>query len=111
MHVVIYRWRVKSDKEAVFLEGWAELTEAIYRTRGSLGSRLHRAADGTWVAVAQWPSEEVLRRSRELGPADEAAWKKMAEGSEEFLGEEHLEVVVDRLREAPFEDEARPREG
>ena len=102
MHIVIYRWKLKPEGVETFREGWRQMTESIYRTRGSLGSRLHRAADGTWVAIAQWPDEETWRRARELGSANEEAAQMMRDGADEFLSEEHLDVVDDLLRGATF---------
>ena len=97
MFIVIYRWRLKDGHEDTFLQGWHEMTESIYRLRGSLGSRLHQSNDGTWVAYAQWPDEETWRKAREAGTANEPASQKMREGSAEFLSEEHLRVVDDLL--------------
>lgn len=109
MFVVIYRWRLKPGGEAVFREGWREMTESIYRARGSLGSRLHRAEDGTWLAYAQWPSEEAWRAAREAGTADEGAARKMREGSEALISEERLHVADDLFK--PAADEARGPRG
>lgn len=106
--IVIYRWKLKPGGEAVFREGWREMTESIYRTRGSLGSRLHRAEDGTWVAYAQWPSEEAWRRSREVGSANEAAARKMREGAEALLSEERLHVTDDLIKPAPYDSGGPP---
>ena len=97
MLIVIYRWKLTEGREEVFRQGWYEMTESIYRTRGSMGSRLHRAEDGTWVAYAQWPDEETWRKAREAGTANEAAARKMREGSAALLSEEHLYVTDDLL--------------
>ena len=103
MLIVIYRWRLKEGYEDVFRQGWCEMSESIYRTRGSLGSRLHRAEDGTWVAYAQWPDEKTWREAREAGSANEAASQKMRDGSMELLSEERLYLVDDLLRAAPHD--------
>ena len=102
MFIVIYRWRLKEGLEATFREGWREMTESIYRTRGSVGSRLHKAEDGTWMAYAQWPDEETWLRAREAGTANEEASRKMREGSERLLSEERLQVTDDMLRAEPY---------
>jgi quinol monooxygenase YgiN len=54
---VVYQWKVKPGKENMFRQTWREITEAIFAQHGSLGSRLHRAEDGSFVAYAQWPDE------------------------------------------------------
>jgi heme-degrading monooxygenase HmoA len=104
--IVIYRWRLKEGHEDTFRQGWHEMTESIYRTRGSLGSRLHRAEDGTWMAYAQWPDEETWRKAREAGTANETAARKMREGSAEFLSEEHFQVADDLLCRSPHNGQA-----
>ncbi len=58
MFVALYEFKVKSGFEKQFETNWHTVTESIYKTRGSLGSRLHKASDNTYVAYAQWPSEE-----------------------------------------------------
>ena len=102
MVIVLYRWKLKPGGEAIFREGWREMTESIYRTRGSLGSRLHRAEDGTWLAYAQWPSEETWRKSQKSGPANEAAGRKMSEGAT-WLSTERLTVVDDLIKPMAYE--------
>jgi heme-degrading monooxygenase HmoA len=99
--IVIYRWRLKEGLEDLFRQGWREMTESIYLMRGSLGSRLHRAEDGTWVAYAQWPDEATWQRAREAGTANKAAAQKMLEGSAGLLSEERLHVMDDLLRTEP----------
>jgi quinol monooxygenase YgiN len=55
MFCVVYQWKVKAGKEGQFRQSWREITEAIFRQNGSLGSRLHKSDCGSWVAYAQWP--------------------------------------------------------
>ena len=99
MFVVVYRWKLKAGAEAGFQEAWAKMTEAIYAARGSLGSRLHRAEDGSYVATAQWPSRAAWEASRALGSANPELGAKMAAAIEASLGEDHLEVIDDRFRQ------------
>jgi len=58
MFCVIYQWKVKPAQENEFRDTWRIITEAIFQQHGSLGSRLHRSDDGTWLAYAQWPDRE-----------------------------------------------------
>jgi len=97
MFVVVYRWKVKPGGEDQFREGWREMTQSIYETFGSRGSRLHRAEDGTWVAYAQWPDRATRERALAAPTANEAAGRKM-QANAEFLAEECLEVADDLLR-------------
>ncbi len=67
MFAVIYRWRVIAGREAQFEAGWAAGTEAIKQEFGGLGSRLHAAGDGIYIAYAQWPDRETWERATEAG--------------------------------------------
>ena len=94
---VIYRFKVCPEKEETFRNGWSRMTEAIRDTRGGLGSRLHLAADGIWVAYAQWADKSAWERSREMEPADIEAAQMMAESIEESLPPMLLEPIIDLL--------------
>ncbi|MDQ6780455.1 MAG: antibiotic biosynthesis monooxygenase [Candidatus Eremiobacteraeota bacterium] len=56
MFTVIYRWRVKPGADAEFLRLWHVRTEKIRGQGVSFGSRLHQEEDGTYCAIALWPS-------------------------------------------------------
>jgi heme-degrading monooxygenase HmoA len=98
--VVIYRWRVAVDQEASFVAAWRRLTALIAERRGGLGSRLHRASDGTFVAYAQWPSEEAWREAGERNKTealDEAAVATMRAAILERFDEIRLTPLADLL--------------
>ncbi|AGH50465.1 MULTISPECIES: antibiotic biosynthesis monooxygenase family protein [Sphingomonas] len=63
MFVAVYWWRVHPGKEDQFRAAWRRGTELITRIYGSLGSRLHRAADGRFVGIAEWPDEETWQHA------------------------------------------------
>jgi heme-degrading monooxygenase HmoA len=96
---VIYRWRVAPDQESAFIEAWRKVTELVRTHRGGLGSRLHRASDGAFVAYAQWPSEAAWRAAGEKGPVDEAASAVavMRSAIVERFEEVRLDLVADML--------------
>jgi hypothetical protein len=75
MFAVIYRWQVVPGLEAQFEEGWRRGTERISQEFGGWGSRLHKAADGVYVAYAQWPDEATWKRALEtrMQHSDDAA--------------------------------------
>lgn len=73
------------------------MTEAIRDKRCGLWSRLHLAADGIWVAYAQWADQSAWERSREMEPADKRAAQIMAESIEESLPPMLLEPIIDLL--------------
>ncbi len=94
---VIYRWRLRKGLEEQFQQSWATITELFLAERGALGSRLHHADDGTWVAYAQWPSREAWEASRKLGPADPSSSGLMAEAIAESFEPILLAPVQDYL--------------
>ena len=73
MFVVIYRWKIKPGMEEQFRTAWGKATCAIAMRYGALGSRLHRADDGTWLAYAQWPDRAQWEAMRAGPPADAEA--------------------------------------
>ncbi len=58
MFVAIYRWTLKAGTEDQYLNDWAEVTRAGISEGLSLGSTLGRAMDGSFVAIARWPSKQ-----------------------------------------------------
>lgn len=71
MFTVIYRWRIKPDMEAAFRRTWHIRTEKIHALRGSYGSRLHQDQDGTYCAIALWPSRQAWEATEPPLPDDE----------------------------------------
>ena len=94
--IVLYRWRLHAGAEDAFVQGWSCITELL-RSRGSLGSRLHRGSDGMWYGYAQWPSAQVRKDVFALGPLDETASAQMRAAIAESLPEITLEVKADYL--------------
>ena len=94
MFAVVYRWRLHPGSEDRFQDGWERVTRAIRAGCGSHGSRLHRAADGTWVAYAVWPDAATRERCAFDEPEGERA---MAESVAERFPELTLELVSDLL--------------
>jgi len=58
MYCYLLEFSVREGEEDRFIESWGEVTEYIRRQFGSLGSRLHKTADGAYIAYAQWPDKE-----------------------------------------------------
>ncbi len=106
MFVALYRWKLKEGREEKFREGWRRRTEEIYRKCGSLGSRLHRAGDGTWVAYAQWPDRLAWEAARGVAVGDTEAPAMMKESIEESYPEMLLEVADDLFEPRPFSAES-----
>ncbi len=98
---VVYRWVVKEGMERQCREAWARLTEAIRRERGGLGSRLHVAEDGSWVAYAQWPDRETWAAAQLQDPPDREAAEQMDAAIEARLAPIAMEPQLDLLGEQP----------
>ena len=101
MFVVIYHWKLKPSKELEFREAWRQATRAIYGNRGSLGSQLMQAGDGTYYAVARWPSRDLCLRRSNPEPADPLASQVMGEMVETSFPPVELEVTDDMLAMDP----------
>lgn len=93
---VVYRWRVIAGREEESVRAWEEVTVAL-RHEGALGSRLHRVADGTWLAYAQWPNRHAWETTTVKSPEAEAALRRFQETIEERLEPLLLEPVADYL--------------
>ena len=100
--VVLYRWRLHPGTEASFIAAWSQVSELLLSDRGSLGSRLHRAADGIWYSYAQWPSGRAREDASALGPVDAQAAETMEHAIAERYPEIVLESVVDFM--VPVQD-------
>ena len=98
MFIALYRWAVREGQEERFREGWRRLTEEIHARRGSRGSRLHRAEDGTWVAYAQWPDRQTWESARGVEAADGEALEMMRGSIEVSHPPVLMEVSDDLLR-------------
>jgi len=96
MFIALYRWKLIKGQERRFREGWHRITLEFYRERGSLGSRLHAAEDGTWVAYAQWPDKQAWEAAR-VQVRDTEAVQMMRESIELSHAPTFMEVVDDLL--------------
>jgi len=95
-HAVLYRWRIKPGCEDDFVAAWGRLTDVMREKCGALGSRLHRAEDGTLMAYARWPSKAVWSAAKE-NPPKSAARALMSAAIAERFPETHLDIVADLL--------------
>ncbi|WP_445178067.1 hypothetical protein [Pseudomonas sp. McL0111] len=93
---VLYRWKLHAGKEEAFKEAWTSVSEQLIQ-RGSLGSRLHRAADGLWYSYAAWPSIAHRDEAFNREPLDARALKVMSESIAQSYPEVVMEPVADLL--------------
>jgi hypothetical protein len=95
MFVAVYRWRLDPAREDAFREGWARITRLARERCGSGGSALFRAADGTWVAIARWPTRGDRERCFAAGSLDPEATATMRSAVVETFPDLELEAVDD----------------
>lgn len=101
MLVALYEFKIKDNMQTQFEENWALFTEAIYRCRGSKGSRLHTTKTaGTYVAYAQWPDVDTYFSDGDDPYTEEEliSREKMRTSVEESKVLHLMEVIDDRLR-------------
>ncbi len=110
MFCVVYQWAVKPSKEKEFRETWCEITEAIFRQHGSMGSRLHKNYDGSFVAYAQWPSRELWQNQAITIGVEHTESKQRKCLLQPIRVILQLDMTDDMLKAAPFaEIEAKPQ--
>lgn len=98
MFIALYEFSVKPEMTEQFEKNWHIVTESIYKVRGSLGSRLHKASDGTYVAYAQWPSEEQFNKDIPLPAEAMAARDLMRESCFKISTIKSMTVCDDLLK-------------
>jgi len=84
MFAVIYRAYICKGAEEEYQRLWNQVARHFIDHRGALGSCLHKADDGAWVAYSRWP-DKVTR---------DASW--LPEGSElaGTLNSEIRDVII-----------------
>ncbi|WAC73510.1 antibiotic biosynthesis monooxygenase [Roseateles sp. SL47] len=99
MFTLIYRWRVHPGRERQFVDAWLRMTEIIREREGSLGSRLHIAEDGLYVAYAQWPSYEAWEASDDIEPTEETVHLRrvISDSAVRLKPDLRMEVIHDLL--------------
>ncbi len=102
MYCVVYEFSVVRGQEKAFEESWAKFTEAIFRVKGSLGSRLHKTSQSdVYVAYAQWASRETfeMKTNDELFSNEEIeARETMKSTLENSKVVYKLDLIDDHLR-------------
>lgn len=96
MFIVLYRWKIKPEKEAQFIEAWSAVTHYFLKNWDSLGSRLHRGNDGIFYAYAQWKSAADRENAFENAVKLDAG-ERMKEAIEERYEPIILEELSDYL--------------
>ena len=103
---VIYRWRLDPDLVDDFCHAWEEMTHLIRAYRGGLGSRLHRQADGSYLAYAQWPSHAAWLESGKRGSLNPELSTRMQAAVIEHFPDMELHACVDLLSPVQLQADA-----
>lgn len=56
---VIYRTYLKPGMEEAYKTAWEKIATYFVEKRGAIGSCLHQASDGMWVAYSRWPDSKT----------------------------------------------------
>lgn len=72
MFAVLYRGYLKPGCETDYKKHWHKLAHYFVEQRGAIGSCLHQAEDGLWVAYSRWPDKATRDASwpGDNAPAD-----------------------------------------
>lgn len=99
MFCVLYKFTVKPSYEDQFRHHWSAVTQWFYRNAGSLGSRLHRASTGEFIAYAQWQTRTQWEQQRQRSDAAlQAHRQSMRESCEKIEVLYDLETTDDYLQ-------------
>ena len=100
MFCVIYTFTVKPGCAEPFRHHWSAVTQWYYCHAGSLGSRLHRASTGEYIAYAQWQTREQWEQQRQRSDAELQAHRQaMRDACEQIAVLYELEMTDDYLRQ------------
>lgn len=104
MLAVIIEFDILEGKEEEFREAWSEVTNYIYQNFGSLGSRLHKAKTGNFIAYAQWADKETYFSEHKWTEEGIRHSKRMrATYKSEAKVLQMLEMDIDLTRSETFE--------
>jgi quinol monooxygenase YgiN len=97
MFAVIYRGYLKAGKETEYQKHWKTVATYFVKKRGALGSTLHRAEDGMWVAYSKWPD----RATRDASWPKEGASASLELPNEIVQAINGLKACLDEQRKFP----------
>jgi len=102
MFTVSYRFNIQPQQNEAFEEAWKEVTKLIYHHCNSLGSRLYKASEDSYIGIAQWPDRQTWDKS-DVSAFDTDGWRTKLRAccsSIEKLNE--LELIHDLWTDKPF---------
>ncbi|WP_131783668.1 antibiotic biosynthesis monooxygenase family protein [Legionella gresilensis] len=95
MFAVIYRGYIPPENEEEYKKLWKVIATYFIEKRGAIGSRLHKAYNGDFLAYSCWPDKETRDKS---WPGEDAP--------NEILPQEIREAIIQirSLSPYPFEE-------
>lgn len=104
MFTVTYRFNIHPHQNEAFEESWKEVMKLIYQNCGSLGSRLYKASESSYIGIAQWPDRQTWDTS-DLEGFDPDGWRpKLRACCESIEKLDELELVHDLWSKEPSFD-------
>lgn len=101
MFTVSYRFNIHPKENKAFEEAWKEVTQLIYEHCGSLGSRLYKSSEDSYIGIAQWPDKQTFDKS-DLNGFDTSDWRsKMRACCKSIEKLDELELIHDLWMEKP----------
>lgn len=104
MYAVIDEMECPASRTGEFEDAWAQWTRALYRVRGSLGSRLHQTAEGQYLAYTYWPSQAAYEATdaAHLFTKEETDWRdRLLNATSRITTLHAMHVVRDLLQPGP----------
>ncbi len=96
---IIYQFDLKPKQEDDFIQAWHEMTLLIYKFENSLGSRLHKKDDRTFIAYALWPDQFTWENSGDKLPKEaQLVRQRMRQCCENVKVLFEMEVIDDLLK-------------
>jgi hypothetical protein len=102
MFTISYRFIIHPHRNEAFESSWKDVTDLIYRHGGSLGSRLYKISETSYMGLAQWPDRQTWENS-DVSSFDTKNWRSEMRAccvSIEKLDE--LELIHDLWAEKPL---------
>lgn len=96
MFAVIYRMYLKPNTDTAYRKAWQIVANYFVAKRGALGSCLHQAEDGMWVAYSRWPDNATRNAS---WPGDEAPADELPSNVKEAIVT--IQDCMDQERKLP----------
>ena len=96
MFAVIYQGYIKTDREDDYKKSWHKIATYFTKHRGAIGSCLHQAENGLWLAYSRWPNRDTRDAS---WPGDSALSKDLPDDIKVAVA--MLKDCLDQERQLP----------